>query len=286
MKFRSIVGLFVVVILLMISVCGCSLFKTDYPVTVGTVEIKEQPLRVATLSEAAASSIYALGYPSYLVGAPSTFLRKGMEGVTDLGNPVVPNKEALYTLAPDVLITATEPDAAFAQELNLRNITVVTLKTPEKYSEVAAYYTELCKLFVGKEKYDETVSVYLEEMERVLGEIKKSNQALTQKALVLLEEGFVVTPDTLGGEAMKKAGIPNAATGQHYRMSEDAIKKANPDVMFVPTGQSETLLKNKSFADITAIKNGAVYEVDWIALCYAGEGFVATLQDMTTYMKQ
>lgn len=287
MNFRKIIGLLVVFSILCGICSGCGLFERDFPVTVGETEIDALPERVATLSEAAASAIYAMGYQSYLVGAPSTFLTKDMPGVTDLGTPVLPDEQALLELAPDVLITATALDDALAEKLRLRDVTVVTLKTPDSYEAVQPYYTELYKLFLGKKKYEEAVTVYWGETERVLAELKTANASLTKTAVVLMEAGHAVTGDTLGGEALAKVGIPNiAADATNYTMATDAIVKADPDVIFCAAGMSDSVFENKAYKDVTAIKEAAVYEIDIIALCYAGEGFAATLQDMSTYMKQ
>lgn len=287
MKSRKIISLLAVFTLICGICSGCALFERDYPVTVAGQEITALPERVATFSEAAASAIYAMGYQSHLVGAPTTFIAEDMTGVTDLGTPVMPNEKALLELAPDVLITATALDGDLVEKLRLRDITVLTLKTPDSYEAVQPYYTELYKLFLGKKKYEEAVAVYWGETERVLGELKTANTSLSKKAIVLLEEGHVVTGDTLGGQAMAKAGITNvAADATHYTMSTEAVVKANPDVIFCAAGMSDAVFQNKAYKEVTAIKEAAVYEIDIIALCYAGEGFAAALQSMSTYLKQ
>lgn len=287
MKFLKFFCFFIVFALVCTGVSGCSLFERDYPVEVGSVEIGALPERVATLSEAAASSIWALGYKSYLVGAPTSFITDDMTGVTDLGTPISPNEKALLELAPDVLITATKLNESLNEQLRLRDVTVITLSTPETYSEIEPYYTELAKLFLGKKKYEEAVSVFWGETERVLSELKTANTSLTKKAVVLLEEGHVVTGDTLAGEALEKVGIKNIAKGaKNYQMQKSEIIKANPDVIFCMPGMSDAIFSDNDYKKTTAVTEAAVYEIDWIALCYAGEGFAGTLQDMSTYMKQ
>jgi ABC-type Fe3+-hydroxamate transport system substrate-binding protein len=278
----------ITVIALLFAFSGCALKKEKgFPVTVGGTEISEPPKTVATLSEQAASSICALGYKSYLVGAPSEFLTTDMPGVTDLGPSMDIDHEALYKLAPDVLIVPGELLESIQENLNSRNIKTVLLKTPTTYNEIAPYYEALSKLFLGSEKYKEAYDPYITESERIISDVKKSLNGVNKKVLLYIEEGFVATGDTIAGQAMQKAGMINiAAEETNYMMSFADIKNANPDIIFCAKGSSKIFLESESYADLTAVKNGAVYEVDANALVYASEGFAATLQSMSKYILQ
>lgn len=281
--FRTVLAMGLVLCIL----SGCSLFEKDYPVTVAGVTVKHAPESVACLSEGAASAVSALGYGSYLTGAPSEFITGEEDGLADLGSAVMPDQEAVYSLSPDVLITPLELSDSFKEGLELRGITVIVLATPEKYSDIAPYYTELAKLFLGKKKSTETAETYIGEMNRNIADLKARNTGISKKAVVFIEDGFVVTGDTLAGQAMEQAGMVNiAAEETGYMMSAVAIAEANPDVIFCAAGSSEAILKNETYAAVTAIKNGAVYEIDTAALAFAGEGFCAVLQDMSNYLKQ
>ena len=70
-KFLSVILVFAILIC---SFSGCK-EESGYPVLVGDVEIFDVPQTVAVLSEHAASAICALGYRSYLVGAPTEFFK-------------------------------------------------------------------------------------------------------------------------------------------------------------------------------------------------------------------
>ncbi len=278
----------IAIIALLFAFSGCAAKKEKgFPVTVGGIEITEPPKTVATLSEQAASSICALGYKSYLVGAPSEFLTTEMQGVTDLGNSMDIDHEALYKLAPDVLIVPNELLESIQENLNSRNIKTVLLKTPTTYDEIAPYYEVLSKLFLGSEKYKEAYDPFIGENERIIGDIKNSLNGVAKKVILYIEEGFVATGDTVAGQAMQRAGIINVAAEQsNYMMSFADIKEANPDIIFCAKGLSKTFMESDNYSELTAVKNGAVYEVDASALVYASEGFAATLQSMSKYILQ
>lgn len=286
MKIIKILSVVMAVMLLMGSFAGC-VEKSGYPVTVGGAEISKAPEKVAVLSEQAASAIYALGYKSYLVGAPSEFLETEIPGVTDLGNSMFIDYDKVYELAPDVLIVQGELSDSVMANLKSRNITVVLLETPIKYSEVAPYYEALSKLFLGEIKYTEAYDPYIGESERIISETATSLKGVTKRVALFVEEGYVATGDTIAGEALTKAGMKNiAADKTDYMMSAAEIREADPEVIFCPEGLSESIMQLEAYKDITAVKNGAVYEVDAEALVYASEGFAATIQSMAKYLLQ
>ncbi|MBO5105799.1 MAG: ABC transporter substrate-binding protein [Clostridia bacterium] len=286
MKIIKILSAILSILFLISAFSGCR-EENGFPVTVGDTEITEPPKTVAALSEQAASAIYALGYKSYLVGAPAEFLNTEIKGVTNLGEAMFIDFEAVYELSPDVLIIPAELTNSVKENLKARSIKTILLKTPTKYDEVAPYYAALSKLFLGEEKYIEAYDPYIGENERIISETKASLSGNNKRVALFVEEGYVATGDTIAGTAMERAGINNiAATQTDYMMSLADIKAADPEVIFCPEGLSETILGADSYKEITAVKNGAVYEVDVEALVYATEGFAATLQSMSKYLLQ
>ena len=286
MKFFKKIFVTLIILILICAFSGCKV-NNGYPVTVGGAEITEPPQRVAVLSEQAASAIYALGYKTYLVGAPSEFLKTKIQGVTDLGETMFIDFEKVYELSPDLLIIPGELTESVMENLKARNIKTVLLKTPTKYEDVAPYYMALSKMFLGEEKYVEAYDPYIGESERIIADTKTSLSGVTKRVALFVEEGFVATGDTIAGQAMEKAGMINiAANHTNYMMSFAEIKSADPEVIFCPVGLSETILKFEGYKDITAVKNAAVYEVDVEALVYASEGFAATIQSMSKYLLQ
>ena len=284
MKIIRLLAVILTVLTLIFTFSGCAAEK-GFPVTVGGEEITKAPKTVATLSSQAASSICALGYKSYLVGAPSEFLETKMDGVTDLGPASNIDFEKLYELSPDVVISPAELVDSIKENLASRKIAVVSLKTPTTYNEVAPYYEALSKLFLGSENYKEAYDPYITENQRIVSDIKKSLSGVTTKVAVFVEEGFVVTGDTIAGQALKEAGMINIAQDNNsYMMSFPDMRKANPEVIFCAKGLSEIIMEQERYAEFAAVKNAEVYEVDVEALIYYTEGFAATLQSMSKYL--
>lgn len=286
MKSIKILSVLLCVLIACFCFAGCN-GVDDYPVTVGGAEITEAPQKVVAFSEQAASAIFALGYDSYLVGATSEFFKTEMAGVTDIGPARFVNFEKVYELKPDVIIVPGELESSYLESMKLRNIAVVTLETPKNYSEVGPYYMALSKLFLGNNDYSQAYDACYGEMARVVKSLKALNSGINKSVAVFIEPDFPITGDTMGGQVLKEIGLNNIAQNfEYYMMSNDEIIAANPDVIFCNIGDSEAILTKESYKNITAIKNAAVYEIDVPALVFAGEGFTAVLQDMTTYLSK
>lgn len=291
MKFIKILSFALVIALLFCSIVGCNKDQikeeNGYPVTVGGAEITKSPKKVVALSEQAASAICALGYKSYLVGAPSEFFETQIDGIADIGPWTDLDFEKIYELTPDVLIAPGELEETIKENVIARNIKIVLLKTPTKYDEVAPYYEALSKLFLGEEKYMEAYDPYIGETERIISDTAEALKGVKTKVALFVEEGFVATGDTIAGGAMAKAGFNNIAENHtDYLMSFRDIKAADPEVIFCPAGYTDIIIGSGIYKDLTAVKKGAVYEVDIAALVYATEGFAATLQSMSKYLLQ
>ena len=284
MKLVKILSVFLSILLISTCFAGCD-GVDDFPVTVGGASITKAPQKVVAFTEQAASAIFALGYDDYLVGAPTEFFDTEMPNITDIGYTRYVDFEAVYKLKPDVVIVPGQLEDSYLESMKLRGISVVLLETPTKYSEIGPYYMALSKLFLGNNDYTEAYNACYGEMSRVVKSLKILNSEVDKKVAVFIEPDFPITGDTMGGQILNEIGIKSIGQDyENYMMSYLEIANANPDVIFCGIGDSEAILNKESYKDITAIKNGAVYEIDIPALVFAAEGFTAVIQDMTTYL--
>lgn len=280
----KIISSILIFLLLILSFVGCS--DTGFPVTIEGQKIENPPQKVAVLSEQAASAICALGYKDYLSGAPTEFVKSNnLKNVVDLGEASYIDFEKLCNLKPDIVITPTEIEKANMEKLKLRDIQVIVLPTPTAYLELAPYYKALSKIFLGEKRYVEAYDVFIGENERQIKQMKQQNSLVDSGVVVFVEEEFVVTGDTLAGEALSKIGVNNIAqSGTDYIYSVENIKNADPQIVFCSKGLSEKIINNENYKDLTAVKEGRIYEIDMTALLYGGEGFIVTLQEISNYL--
>ncbi len=284
LKKIKIISIILIVLLLLLSFVGCD--DTGFPVDIDGQKINNPPQKIAVLSEQAASAICALGYKDYLSGAPTEFVKaNNLNGVADLGESSYIDFEKLCNLKPDIVISPKEIDESNMEKLNLRDIQVIVLSTPTSYLELAPYYKALSKIFLGEKRYVDAYDVFTEENERQIKQMKQQNSLVDAGVVVFVEEDFVVTGDTLAGEALSKIGVNNIAqSGTDYTYSAENIKNADPQIVFCSKNSSEKIINNENYKNLTAVKQGRIYEIDMTALLYGGEGFIVTLQEISNYL--
>ena len=69
--------------------------------------------------------------------------------------------------------------------------------------------------------------------------------------------------DTFGGQIIKMAGGDNIAedvSGWSYNL--ESLIEADPDIIIVGKGCKDDFMSQENYKDLTAVKNGNVYEID------------------------
>ncbi len=275
----------VAAMVLILCISGCSVFSADYPVSVGGTVINSAPQKVVCLSAGIASAASALGYNDYIVGAPAEFIGEDSKNISDVGNSVVPNEKAILDASPDVVITVKEPDDSLKLALKSNNIKLAVIEIPTEYKKLREYYSNIAKIFSGKTDGKKNAKIYTKEMNRAIAGMKEKNTQMQKQVAVFVESNFVITGDSLAGEALREAGIKNVFdSNSNYKFDEGELASKNPDIIFCGIGKEKEITENPAFKDISAVKNSAVYGIDLTALMFAGEGFVSVMQEITNYI--
>ena len=284
MKTRKVLCAFAAMVLIL-CISGCSVFSADYPVSVGGTVINNAPQKVVCLSAGIASAASALGYNDYIVGAPTEFIGEDSKNISDVGNSVVPNEKAILDASPDVVITVKEPDDSLKLALKSNNIKLAVIEIPTEYKKLREYYSNIAKIFSGKTDGKKNAKVYTKEMNRSVAGMKEKNTQMQKQVAVFVESNFVITGDSLAGEALREAGIKNVFdSNSNYKFDAGELASKNPDIIFCGIGKEKEITENPAFKDISAVKNSAVYGIDLTALMFAGEGFVSVMQEITNYI--
>ena len=280
---KKTIQMIIAVLMVSLLVTGCA--KSGYPVTVNDTKLSKAPEQVVVLSESAASVITALGHESAIVAAPQSYKEHFNSTVQSVGDSVSPDLSAIEKITADLILSGESIAYDVAQEFNKNGRTCITLKAPEKYSELAAYYTALAQIFEGEIKGAETAATYLAELEKSLTELRTANASKSAGMLLYIEEGFVATGDSLPGQLLEMAGFHNiAADKTDYMMSAVDITAADPQYIFCPKGMSETILSNEGLQSVSAVKNGKVYEINSTEIVYAGALLLSSLGEIGNYM--
>lgn len=277
---KTVLTLFLAVLVCICSGCGLN----GYPVNVFGKDFKEAPKRVVCFSDTAAGYISSLGYGEFIVGVPGNVVND-FEGAADIGTPTEIYNETVISLKPDLIITSFEIEKDFAELLNQNKINVLNTENLNKFEDIKKYLFEISKLFCGEKKAEKKLNEYYDIFNGKISEIKSNNTASGKKALIFIDDGFVITGDTFAGDVLKTAGINNTADNeQKYLMTEENIIKANPDVIFCPKGFGDKIMKKTAFKELSAVKSGYVYEISVDGIFKGCEKMLNTLNEITNYL--
>lgn len=261
-----------------------SLFDPDYPVTAGGVTLKNAPERVISLSATTTSILTLMGYSNRLVAIDNDYT--GELDKPRAGTVLLPDEKLILEQSPDlVLTTAPLPDDILAK-LKLRDIAVAVLPVPNSYANLADYYTTIATLFSGKKTGKDIANEYNQALAQNFQTIAEYLSGKTQvSSCIIIEKGFIATGKTFLGDVLSLAGGNNVAKNRNdYKITSAELTKLAPQVIFCPKALSAELIADKTLANVPAIKQNKVYEIDIVGLGTMGENFIDSVFTLTEKM--
>ena len=251
--------------LILLGTAGCVKSKNaakGYPLTVEGVTLTAKPQKIAVTSKALEDVLVGLGYGGVVINATAQYLT----GVGDLtgGNAEV-----------GVVLT-NEP--IFADQIeNLDNLQVPVIKVglPKTLAEVRSYWELIGKVADGNKGGSEAAA----EFDRLLQETA-SFTSLSKTAVLLCDRSHIAVTG-LEAEALEKAGYKNAAGGVfETEISDNELASFKPDIIFCTVGMKEALLADEKLSELSAVKNGEIYEVDTFGIRFASNKLFTEIQKM------
>ncbi len=244
-----------------------------FPVTVhvgnGDVQIDRSPARIVSLSASVTEMLFAIGageqviaadeYSNYPAAAPTTKL-SGFE----------PNVEAIAKFEPDLVIIY-EDRGDLDKALSAIDIPVLLTPPAETLQDTYSQMSELGRATGHSEEAEDLVASMKADMKELAQSVEGSADQPTYYH-ELTESYYSATSDTFIGEVYAMAGLRNIADGakkggEYPQLSAEFIIDADPDIIFLADtkccGQSsKTVVKRPGWDTVTAVKRGAVVELD------------------------
>jgi iron complex transport system substrate-binding protein len=288
--------LFSLISLLVVFVVACSSFhvgkasngkkttttqQAAFPVTVtdatkSKITIKKEPKRIVSLMPSNTEILFALNKGKDVVGVSAydnypTSVSK-IAKVTGKDTQT-PNVEKIISLKPDLVLAhqsslSTSGDAF--KQLKDAGITVYVVKDAETFDSVYSTILDIGKV-TGKVKDANSVITKMKtNLKKVQDKVAKSK---VHPSVYVEVSGppYIYTPGngTFMNEMLNKIGAKNIASNQKgwIQYSEEAVIKANPDVIITTYGYTEKDLPKKivarqNWGTIKAVQNKRVYDVN------------------------
>lgn len=267
----------VLAVLLLLSAAGCGepeQVPEDAPEQTPPGETDAGPARIISLMPSNTEILFALGLEEAVVGVtdwcdyPPALLEAVEAGrIRRVGDSFSMNEELVVSLEPDLVIFGDPSESSQALAGRLENLGISTL---------TAFPTNLEETLESILNIGEATG-RLEEAQALVAEMESGVQAVTAESgaleegekprvLVLLDLDslFIAGPGTQEDELVRMAGGLNAMAATGYaQVSEEAIVVADPEVIICCFPFAERIFSEKAeWAQLTAVREGAVYDVD------------------------
>lgn len=249
-----------------------------FPVTVtddigNEVTIEEQPDSIVSLLPSVTETLFALGLGDEIVG------------VSEYDNYPAETADIQTVGSMDLnleIILALKPDVAFLQDYHATNASDAIKQLQDAGTEVvivevgstidSAYKSiEMIGKATGKLTEAEQI---VTNMKDKVSELQKKAEGVTKTKSVWVEISpqpaiYTAGNGTFINEMLEMIGAVNVAGDLEGwpQVSEEEVVNMNPDVILTTYGSyvkdaKEQILNRKGWKDVTAVKNGEIYDVD------------------------
>ncbi|MGI5281853.1 ABC transporter substrate-binding protein [Nonomuraea polychroma] len=247
--------------------------SADFPVTIeagnGKVTLTKKPERIVSLSATHTETLFAIGAGPQVVAVDSQSNYPAEAPKTDLSG-FKPNVEAIVAQKPDLVIVSDDLDKVVA-ELGKLNVPVLHQPAATKIDEAYEEITELGAATGHKAKAEEVVSGMKAAMDKLAAEAPKDKKLSYYHELD--QTPYAATSQTFIGQIYAMFGLTNIAdkapeaAGGYPKLSAEFVAQSDPDLIFLADVKccqqsKETLAKRPGWANLSAIKNDRVIQLD------------------------
>ena len=243
-----------------------------YPVTVGNVTLAQRPERIVSLSPTVTEMLFAIDAGPQVVAVDDQSTYPADAPRTDLSG-FKPNAEAIAAKNPDLVVLSNDQDkivdqltalkipaflAPAAQSLDQTYTEIGQLGTLTGHQAEAGALTErmktqIDKIVQGVPKRTEPLSYYYE--------LDPTLYSVTSKTFV----GSVFA--LFGLTNVADAADPDGSKGGYPQLSQEALVKADPDMIFLADSKccaqsAATVTARKGWSGVTAVKTGQIVALD------------------------
>jgi iron complex transport system substrate-binding protein len=251
----------------------------QFPVTITDdanreVTIEKAPEKIVSIQTSNTEIAFALGLGDKIIGVSDyDNFPPEVEKIEKVGAQDI-NAELVLSLLPDMALVTdyhykTHPDVL--QKFEEAGIEVIVVGSAASFEDVYRKIEMIGEATGSKTNAEEIVTDMKERLQTIKDKAAESD---TDKKKVWVEVSpapdiFTTGQNTFMHEMLESIQAENAAGGQEgwVKMTEEEIVKLNPDVIITTYGYyvenpTDGVLKREGWAEVPAIKNGDVFDVD------------------------
>lgn len=244
--------------------------NVTYPITITDsfgkeLTIEKEPTKIVSVAPNITELIFKLGAEDKLVGRTNYCdYPAEVSSIESIGTLRTPDIEKIISLEPDLVITSTHFNEENGAKLNEAGINVISLYEENDVNGVYTIIDTLGKITNKQSEADKTVA----EMKATLSEVETKINGLEQPTVYYVvgygEGGDFTAPvNTFVGQLIKLAGGNNIVpASDNWGYSLEALLEADPHIIVVRKGDKDNFMATEGYKELTAVKEGRVYEID------------------------
>ncbi|WP_144123390.1 ABC transporter substrate-binding protein [Catellatospora sichuanensis] len=241
-----------------------------YPVTVGSVTLPAQPVKIVSLSPTLTEMLYAIGAGGQVSAVDDNSNFPANAPKTELSG-FQPNAEAVAAKSPDLVVLDTDANNVVAQLTTLK-IPVYVAPAAVTLDDTYRQLTELGTLTGHTAEATALTGRLKDDIAKLVKDLPKRATPLSYY-YELDPTLYSVTSKTFIGSLFELAGLKNVADaadtkGSGYpQLSAESLIKSNPDLIFLADTKCckqslDTVKTRAGWAGLTAVSKGQVVALD------------------------
>jgi iron complex transport system substrate-binding protein len=252
------------------------------------VTLDAKPVRIASATLGTDEILLDLVEPERLVAL--TYLAAdeaisnvaGRPELAEVENVVEADAEQILALEPDLVFVASFTDPAVLEQLDNSGLPVFVVGFFTSIDAMKDNILTIGKLVGETEKAGEMVAEMDARLDEVAAVIADAGGE-PPRVLYLSNDGWVGGSETTVDDVITRAGGVNVAADlvDWAQVNEETIIEMDPDVVILSTYVTDgEFIENPAFADLSAIKNGRVYQLIDSHVCAVSQYIVLGVEDL------
>ncbi|NTY09434.1 iron citrate ABC transporter substrate-binding protein [Exiguobacterium sp. JMULE1] len=238
----------------------------------GKTKVPEKPKKVVALEFSFVDALDELGITPVGIAQENKTDVSGLLGkdieFTEVGTRQQPNLEVISSLQPDLIIGDFNRHKGIYKQLQENAPTIILKSRNATYEENIDSFKTIAEA-VGKTKQmDDRLALHEERLQAAKKKVDPKDDRKVMVGVFRADSLTAHGETSFDGELLEKIGIENAVTKTAeptVTITLEQMVKWDPDVIFMAEADPKLLKEwknNPLWNQITAVKNGEVYEVN------------------------
>ena len=274
---------FITAVSMLLALTACS-GDNDFPVKIANYTFDEKPDSIVCLSDSVADILITCGYADKITARSDECTQEELQNLPSVGSRNRPNSQKILSVSPDVVFADKSFDPETKKKIEDANIKVLTMASAKTSDELISLYKSICTVAGGKETGKNTGETKANSILDSLNDLQRlananNNESEITACYLYDISGTAATNDTLSGKLLEYANTINVCPSSSSSNIR-AVRLSNPQYIFCAIGVKEQLLADDDLKNLTAVKNGSVFEINALAVQRQGGSLVEVLTFM------